>query len=629
MIVFDPDGGLIIASQTHNRIRRVDPSGTISTIAGIELGGSKYDDGDGGPATEARVYSPRDVAIGPDGLLYIAGVYSVRRILSDGTIETYVSGLSGSSSSTQRQTIRLSVRGVESDGQSLILDATAGVVRFDENDELVVLYPAADLPSDGVLSVQLDGRMVLAADNEVVLLGNPPVRVAGLGAASKRGDGGPATDAFLSVPARLEEGPDGSIYVADVGLRQIRRIAPDGMITTAYSGPVTDFAVDKENNLFVSRGLSIDKITPDGTRSPFVGSLGASGCAPPVCAEGVSAAGMPILRVPSFDVDGDGNVYAIVERPNSSYLIKVDAQGLLVWRGLQVEAQILRVDFEGRIHIPYRTWNIVEPNGQQTVYEGLGSYAGLPAAFSVAPDGAIYAANPYVSLSAVSRYTEGLISDPIAGGLDVGFAGDGGPAPAALLDSVRGLMVASDGALYISDSRNRRVRRVTRAGECPSLGPRALPAVSGPRNGANYSFVAPGSVFTLFGLRLGPAGLQTATLQSGNRLPTRLAGTRILFDGVAAPLLYVSAGQVGGVVPFSSPVNVDVDEYGAGRWNGPGPRVVVETDVGRSDPRGHAGQRAHSEDPTVSGRERYLDHGRTGRSELRCEDLHRGIAAEA
>ena len=80
-IAFDANGNLYIATHSHgsrekgNRIRMVDRNGIITTIAGTEMAGYS---GDGGPATEADLNLPTDVAIGPDGDLYIADGFNDR-----------------------------------------------------------------------------------------------------------------------------------------------------------------------------------------------------------------------------------------------------------------------------------------------------------------------------------------------------------------------------------------------------------------------------------------------------------------------------------------------------------------------------------------------------------------------
>jgi uncharacterized protein (TIGR03437 family) len=63
--------------------------------------------------------------------------------------------------------------------------------------------------------------------------------------------------------------------------------------------------------------------------------------------------------------------------------------------------------------------------------------------------------------------------------------------------------------------------------------------------------VAPGEIFTIFGANLGPSALTTAQLDANGNIATTLAGTRVLFDGVAAPMIYTSANQIGAVAPFA------------------------------------------------------------------------------
>ena len=61
--------------------------------------------------------------------------------------------------------------------------------------------------------------------------------------------------------------------------------------------------------------------------------------------------------------------------------------------------------------------------------------------------------------------------------------------------------------------------------------------------------VSPGEIVTIFGQTLGPSQPVSATIIEGRPVDATLAETRVLFDGVAAPLLYVSSGQVSAIVP--------------------------------------------------------------------------------
>jgi uncharacterized protein (TIGR03437 family) len=120
-------------------------------------------------------------------------------------------------------------------------------------------------------------------------------------------------------------------------------------------------------------------------------------------------------------------------------------------------------------------------------------------------------------------------------------------------------------------------------------------------NSATFSAHAltPGELVTIFGRDFGPASLATGTL-AGDRYPTELAGTRVLFGGVAAPLIYAALGQVSAVVPFnlvpksrtdvvieyqgrrSSPVSIYVDNSAPGLFtldsSGAGPAAMLNVD---------------------------------------------------
>jgi hypothetical protein len=124
------------------------------------------------------------------------------------------------------------------------------------------------------------------------------------------------------------------------------------------------------------------------------------------------------------------------------------------------------------------------------------------------------------------------------------LSGDGGPATSATLDTPQGVAVDTSGNLFIGDFFNNRVREV-----------QLVNALSGIQNGASYATgaVSPGQIVVLYGAGLGPSTLATLQLDSGSGLlKTTVAGTAVLFNGVLAPIVYTSAGQVSVVVPMKS-----------------------------------------------------------------------------
>lgn len=194
-VAVGPDGSLYIAtiaSQSYGRIRRVGPDGIISTVAGDST--CCYG-GDGGPATRAKLWNPRAISVGPDGSLYIADTWNqrVRRVGLDGIIRTVAgTGFTGDSGDGGRAT-QARFRGPS--GIAVGADGSFSIV--DQGNQRVRWVRA-----DGIINTVAGG-------------GNPPDRL---------GDGGPATQALLGSPQGVAVGPDGSLYIADPGQRRVRRV---------------------------------------------------------------------------------------------------------------------------------------------------------------------------------------------------------------------------------------------------------------------------------------------------------------------------------------------------------------------------------------------------------------------
>jgi len=109
----------------------------------------------------------------------------------------------------------------------------------------------------------------------------------------------------------------------------------------------------------------------------------------------------------------------------------------------------------------------------------------------------------------------------------------------------------ANGRVYVPTLSNQLVTYGLKTTTPPDNGPPQITAVV---NGASYlgDSVAPGEVVVIFGANMGPAELVNLQLDAAGRVATSLAGTQVLFDGVAAPLLYTSSNQLGAVVPFGT-----------------------------------------------------------------------------
>ena len=236
-IAIDTDGGLLIADLVNDRIRKVLPNGTITTIAGSGGDGNPHD---GRQATSTRIEGPIDVARAPDGTLLISerDRHRIRRVGTNGIVSTVAGNTN------------YGYGGDGGPGTSAMLARPHGVAAAPDGSVLI-----ADRDNDVIRRV---------APNGVIST------VAGTGVAGFSGDGGAATDARFSSPYDVVSDPDGSWLVADGYNRRIRRIAANGTVTTVAGtgtwgntgdgGPptsatlstVVSLALDSTRNIYLS-----------------------------------------------------------------------------------------------------------------------------------------------------------------------------------------------------------------------------------------------------------------------------------------------------------------------------------------------------------------------------------------
>jgi len=249
-LAVDSAGNLYIADDGHQRIRKVDTNGIITTVAG---NGKQNYSGDGVPATSSSLYRPSGVAVDKAGNIYIADTNNarIRRVDMNGIITTVAGnggfGYAGDNGPATAATLFYPMDvALDTAGNIYIADQNADVIRKVDAITGIITTVAGDgnvqQPNgdgdgglatnavlDGPYSVAVDGagNMYIAeyAPHRVRKVDTSGIITTAVGAVStgNLGDGGPPTSAQI-VPAGLAVDSAGNYYIADEGHNRIRKV---------------------------------------------------------------------------------------------------------------------------------------------------------------------------------------------------------------------------------------------------------------------------------------------------------------------------------------------------------------------------------------------------------------------
>ncbi|MBI9085486.1 MAG: hypothetical protein JEZ11_17955 [Desulfobacterales bacterium] len=288
--------------------------------------------------------------------------------------------------------------------------------------------------------------------------------VAGNGSYGFSGDGGPAIAAQLADPWEVAVDSSGTVYVSDTGNHRIRKVSPDGVITTVAGNGIEGFSgdggsaaqaqlnnpmgieVDRFGNLYISDSGNqrIRKVDPQGIIATIVGDPEESG-------GGYGGYGGASVFIGEYGGDEGSAYYAKLNNPQG---IALDANGILYIADTE-NLRIRKVDTNGII-------TSVAGNG-----ESGNTVDGIPATDArfmrpchVALDGTgiIYISDKW-SHVILAVDTNGIIKKFAGWGVS-GFRGEGSEASNAMLSTPSGLATGRDMRLYIADSNNQRIRQI-------------------------------------------------------------------------------------------------------------------------------------------------------------------------
>jgi hypothetical protein len=246
-VTVDQKGDVYFADITTQRVFKIDSNGVLTTVAGTGIFGYS---GDGGPATKADIFEPRGLAFDHAGNLFICDTanYRIRKVSPSGVITTFAGngrpGYSGDGEPAIAASLgRFTRIAIDSFDNVYLSDDLNHVVRRVTADGTIHTVvgngkfgfagdggPAtnASLKAPSGLAFDANGDLFVLdrIDNRIrrVSAGGIITTFAGSGAPGFSGDGGPAAKATFREPHGIAIGSDSSIYVADSGNNRIRRI---------------------------------------------------------------------------------------------------------------------------------------------------------------------------------------------------------------------------------------------------------------------------------------------------------------------------------------------------------------------------------------------------------------------
>jgi sugar lactone lactonase YvrE len=419
--VAGPDGALYISDTSNTRVRKVDTSGRITTIAG---GPDWGDSGDGGPAKDAKLFYPRGMVVDPAGNLYFVDNARIRRIDRQGVITTYAGKKDGGPfvEGGQAKTMALFVEG------PLFID-----------DEQTIFFISGSI----VRKVLKDGRVFTVAG------GGPGY--------FENGDGRSALDASLSSPSGVAVYPNGTVLISEGVYGRIRRVGTDGIITTIAGkthflrepGDIGDGGSANNAEISYAGGLAIDTsgrlLVLDAFR---VRAIGLGGVITTIAGTGTPYTGGDGGRAKGANVSWP---YGLARDPSGNVYI---SQGAVV-RKVTPDGKIST--FAGDTYALYRGDGGPAPDASMEA----------PAGLAVDGDGNVYIVDVSDERVRVVR-PDGTI-DTFAGTGETGFSGDGGPATLATFNHPIDVAVDHDGNVLIVDGWNVRIRSVAPDGTISTI----------------------------------------------------------------------------------------------------------------------------------------------------------------
>ena len=511
-VIVDSKGNLYVSDSGDYRVRKIDPQGNMTTVAGVgpNIYGQCVFDGDG-VATSVSV-CPEGIALDATGNLYIADevAYTIRKVDASGNITTIAGNgninYSGDNGPALQAGMAPTGITLDSAGNLYIMDGYNGRVRKVDTSGTITTVagngthpctwnesgPALEQPICGEwVAIDSAGNLYVDASqfdvvDKIDTSGNLTL-FAGNGTTIDSGNDISATQYSIYNPTFVATDPSGTVYFNE-DTAGARKLASDGTKSWVQQGVVHGAtAVDGQGNIYWATGTQIEKWDPSGNYTLIAGT---SNCTfdgdGPATQHSLCGANDIVL-------DANGNIYAADTQNNR--IRKVDTSGMMTTiagdagsafdgdgpatkHALSAPAGVA-VDSNGNVYVSDtdddRVREVTVADGNMTTIAGSGNLLNgecvfdgdgiaiqhslcSPRAITVDPSGNVFVVDWW---NVRIRMISGSDMTTLAGTGTLGFYGENQPASTALLNSPVALATDPNGNVYVADQYNNRIRKIS------------------------------------------------------------------------------------------------------------------------------------------------------------------------